>query len=125
MPRKKKHQKRICKLCERVTLAYAGGTSNLFNHLEAKHPVAYTKAFLKECSMQKQTTLGTFSTACSRANRITTLIAKCVARDSETLTLLFAGLNFKLKGRIDYPDIRLFGHPDIWVEKSNNHCSPI
>ena len=56
------------------------------NHLEAKHPVAYTKAVLKECSMQKQTTLGTFATACppARANRITTLTAKCVARDSDT-----------------------------------------
>ena len=36
----KKHRKAICKLCEGVTLAHAGGTSNLFNHLEAKHPVA-------------------------------------------------------------------------------------
>ena len=82
----KKHKKAICKLCEGVTLAYAGGTSNLFNHLEAKHPVAYTKAVPKECSRQKQTTLGTFATACppARANRITTLIAECVARDSDT-----------------------------------------
>ena len=82
----RKHKKAICKLCEGVTLAYAGGTSNLFNHLEAKHPVAYTKAVPKECSRQKQTTLGTFATACppARANRITTLIAECVARDSDT-----------------------------------------
>ena len=53
---KKKHKEAICKLCEGVTLAYAGGTSNLFNHLEAKHPVAHTKAVPKECSTQKQTT---------------------------------------------------------------------
>ena len=83
-----KHKKAICKLCEGVTLAYAGGTSNLFidNHLEAKHPVAYTKAVPKECSTQKQTTLETFATACppARANRITTLTAKCVARDFDT-----------------------------------------
>ena len=79
----KKHKKAICKLCEGVTLAYAGGTSNLFNHLEAKHPVAHTKSVPRECSTQKQTTLGTFATACppARANRITTLIAEFVARD--------------------------------------------
>ena len=82
----KKHKKAICKLCEGVTLAYAGGTSNLFNHLEAKHPVAHTKAVpTQECSTQKQTTLGTFATAFppARANRITMLIAECVARDSD------------------------------------------
>ena len=81
----KKHKKVICKLYEGVTLAYAGGTRYLFNHLEAKHPVAYTKAVPKECSTQKQTTLGTFATACpsARANRITTLIAECVTRDSD------------------------------------------
>ena len=78
----KKHKKAICKLCERVTLAYAGGTNNLFNQLEAKHLVAYTKAISKECSMQKKTTLGMFATTCppAVANRI---IAECVARDSD------------------------------------------
>ena len=54
-----KHKKAICKLCEGVTLiAYAGGTTYLFNHLEAKHPVVHTKAVAKECSTQKQATLG-------------------------------------------------------------------
>ena len=74
----KKPKKAICKLCEGVTLAYAGGTSNLFNHLEAKHPIAYTNAVLKECSTQKQTTLGTLATACppAQANRITRLITR-------------------------------------------------
>ena len=78
----KKHKKAICKFCEGVTLAYAGGTSNLFNHLEAKHPVAHTKAVPRECPTQKQTTLGTFATACppAQANRITTLIAVCGKR---------------------------------------------
>jgi len=40
----KKFKAAICKLCEGVSLAYGGGTSNLLNHLEAKHPVAYKKA---------------------------------------------------------------------------------
>ena len=81
--KKKKHKKAICKLCEGVILAHAGGMSNLFNHLKAKHPVAHTKAVPRECSTQKQTTLGMFATACppARANRITTLITKFVARD--------------------------------------------
>ena len=81
----KKHQKAIYKLCEGVTLAYVGGTSNLFNHLKAKHHVAYMNAVPKECSTQKQTTLGMFATTCppARANRITTLIAECAARDSD------------------------------------------
>ena len=34
----KKIKKAICKLCDDVSLAYAGGTTNLRNHLEAKHP---------------------------------------------------------------------------------------
>ena len=58
----KKHKKAICKLCEGAILAYAGGMSNLFNHLEAKHPVAHTKVVPRECSTQKQSTLGTFAT---------------------------------------------------------------
>ena len=66
-----------------MTLEYAGGTSNLFNHLEAKHPIAHMKAVPRVCSMQKQTTLGTFATARppARANRITMLISEFVARD--------------------------------------------
>ena len=99
----KKHKKAICKLCEGVTLAYAGGKSNLFNHLEAKHPVAYMKAVPKECSTQKQTTLGTFATACppAQANRITMLIAECVTRDSDATVC--TSLNLKA-----VPIIRIF-----------------
>ena len=84
----KKHKKAICKLCERVTLAYAGRTSNLFNHLEARHPVAHMKAVPRECSTQKQTTLGTFATACppAQVNRITTLITEFAARDSHPIS---------------------------------------
>ena len=109
----------ICKLCEGVTLAYAGRTSNLFNDLEAKHSVTHTKVVPKECSTQKQTTLGTFTTACPPA-RANMLITECVTRDSDAR--LFARL--KLKGSTDYSDIRLLGHADIWIDKSNMCCSP-
>ena len=83
----------------------------MFNYLKAKHPVAHTKAVLKECSTQKQTTLGTFATTCppAQANRITTLITKSIARDSDAT---IPRLNFKLKGGTNYLDICLLGHPD-------------
>ena len=86
----KKHKNVICKLCEGVILAYAGGTSNLFNYLKAKHPITHTKAVPKECSTQKQTTLGMFVTACppARANRITMLIAEFVARDLRPVSIV-------------------------------------
>ena len=59
------------------------GMSNLFNHLEAKHPVTHTKAVPRECPMQKQTTLGMFTTACppAQVNKIAMLLAEFVARD--------------------------------------------
>jgi len=38
--------------------------------------------------------------------------------------LPFAHVNFKLKGGTDYLDIRLLGHPDIRIDKSNIRCSP-
>ena len=88
----------------------------MFNDLEAKHPVAHTKAVPKECSTKKQTTLGTFTTACppARANK---LIAECVTRDSDARPFAH------LRGT-DYPDIRLLGHADIRIDKSNIRCSP-
>ena len=33
----KKIRKTSCKLCDGLLLAYSGGTSNLHNHLKAKH----------------------------------------------------------------------------------------
>ena len=40
--KKYSNKKVIFKLCEGVTLAYAGGASNMSNHLETKHPVTLT-----------------------------------------------------------------------------------
>ena len=75
----KKFKKAICKLCEGVSLLSGGGTGNLFNHLEAKHPVAQKKAVPGEtCAPQRQATLSAFTKTCppARANTITTLIAE-------------------------------------------------
>ena len=98
--------------CEGVTLAYAGGTSNLFNYLKAKHPITYTKAVLKECSTQKQTTLGTFATACppARANRITTLNAEFVARDLRP-TSTVDGKGFQQLLRFVEPGYKISSRP--------------
>ena len=80
----KKLKKAVCKLCDGVSLAYGGGTSNLLNHHEAKHPVAYKKAVPGDsCTTRKQATLSAFIKTCppARANTNTTLIAEFVARD--------------------------------------------
>jgi len=54
----KKFKAAIRKLYEGVSLVYGGRTSNLLNHLEAKHPVAYKKAVAGEtCAPQRQATL--------------------------------------------------------------------
>lgn len=39
----KKIKYAVCSICGDTTLTYAGGTSNLIHHLEAKHPSEYSK----------------------------------------------------------------------------------
>ena len=56
--------------------------------------------------------------------RIESLRYKSPSVSQVTLMLLFARLNFKLKGGTDSLDICLLGHLDIWIDKSNIHCSP-
>ena len=53
-------KKVICKLCDGLKLAYGGGTSNLMNHLEAKHRVEYNKTVPSETEKKKQATLFAF-----------------------------------------------------------------
>ena len=80
-----KVKKAVYKLCEGLTLAYAGGSSNLLSHLEVKHPIDYAKTGRGESSTtMKQSTLSSFRTkVCppDRANTITTLITEFVCRD--------------------------------------------
>ena len=92
----KKFKKAICKLCEGVSLAYGGGTGNLLNHLEAKHPVVYKKAVPGEtCAPQRQATLSTFRKTCPPA-------------------------------RVNHYsfNIRSLRHPDIRIHKTKIRCSP-
>ena len=88
----KKFKKAICKLCEGVSLAYGGGTSNLLNHLKAKHPVAY-KFPGETYAPQRQATLSAFTKTChpAWANTITTMIVEFIARDlRQTSTIVLS-----------------------------------
>ena len=48
-----------CKLCDGVNLAYVGGTTNLHNHLESKHPSSVAESSGKE-SDKKQLMLSDY-----------------------------------------------------------------
>ena len=61
----KKMKKAVCKLCEDVKLAYAGGTSNLINHLQGKHVEIHKRVFVESSSsklskFKNQTTMLSF-----------------------------------------------------------------
>ena len=78
----KKIKKASCKLCNGVHLAYAGGTTNLHNHLEAKHP-----SYLEKDEEKKQLTLPGFKNCPpARSNKITMLVAEFVARDMRPIS---------------------------------------
>ena len=72
-----------CKICPDTALTYAGGTSNLMHHLEAKHPNKYCKAKSEESDESdkpmEQTSLPVCSSVkkCSstRSKEINTAIA--------------------------------------------------
>ena len=85
----KQVKKVLCKLCDQV-LADGGGTTNLTNHLQAKHPEQYKQ--LTDSSSSKQTTLtgsGMFrKCSAQHASAITDLIAEFVARDLHPLSLV-------------------------------------
>ena len=89
-------KKAVCTLCD-GQLVYTGGTTNLLNHLETKHPVTY-KAATGEASgtKSKQKTLSFPSKLClpDRANGITNRIAEFVARDLRPFATV-DGVDFK------------------------------
>ena len=57
----KKTQESDMQVVRENDISISRRTNNLFNHLEAKHPIAHTKAVPREYSTQKQTTLGVFA----------------------------------------------------------------
>jgi len=77
-------QKGTCKLCDNVFLAYAGGTTNLNNNLEAKHPSEIKK---KDKDTHKQMLIPV-AKKCSpaRSSKITSLIAEFILRDMRPIS---------------------------------------
>jgi len=65
-------KKATCTLCEGVSLAYSGGTTNLCSHLEAKHPF---KVKDDDARQGKQLSLPVAKNCPpTRSSKITTLI---------------------------------------------------
>jgi len=80
----KKIKKATCTLCEGVSLAYSGGTTNLQSHLEAKHP---SKIKDDDGCQRKQLSLPVAKNCPPiRSSKITTLIAEFVARDMRPIS---------------------------------------
>ena len=74
----KKIKKAACKLCDGVNLAYAGGTTNLHNHLESKHPSSVANSG-KEGG-KKQLTLSDYKKfPPERAKNVTVRVAEYIA----------------------------------------------
>ena len=76
----KKIKKAACMLCDGVNLAYAGGTTNLHNHLESKHPSSVADSG-KEAG-KKHLTLSDYKKCPpERAKNVTVRVAEYIARD--------------------------------------------
>jgi hypothetical protein len=77
-----------CKLCDQQ-LADGGGTTNLSNHLQSKHPEEHKRIATSNTTTTKQDTLTRMFPKCSvqRASTITDLIAEFVAKDMRPLNV--------------------------------------
>lgn len=76
-----------CQLCSKI-LAFHGGTSNLREHLLAKHPLMYSSSKDQSQAKSKQPSVLSFmGRRCDneRANKITELIAQMICRDLRPL----------------------------------------
>ena len=85
-----------CKLCEQV-LADGGGTTNLLNHLQAKHPEEFKRcSFEGRQSTSKQSSISNIFRNCSaqHAAAITDKVADFVAMDLHPLSIV-DGRGFK------------------------------
>ena len=103
-------------LFDGLRLTYGGGTTNLPNSLEAKHPVSYKKAVPGEATVQKkQTTLGVFQAkTCppARANTITTLVAEFVSRYLRLVSTVDGKGFQQLLGYME-PGYKIPSHPHV------------
>ena len=79
------------KLCDGVNLAYAGGTTNLHNHLESKHPSSVVESSGKEAA-KKQLMLSDYKKCPpERAKNITVHVAEYIARDLRPISTVDGG----------------------------------
>ena len=87
----RKTKKAICSLCDGLQLTYTGGTTNLLNHLESKHPIAHkTAAGDSDSGTKKQATMFSFHRVkccpLERDSAITNRIAEFIARDLKPIS---------------------------------------
>ena len=83
----KKIKKARCKLCKNTQLAYKGSTTNMINHIQAKHHSAYQESFpssqsSSSSSTKRQATLSLVTNKCSPAHskEIDELVSDFVTR---------------------------------------------
>ena len=89
-----------CKLCDQL-LSDGGGTTNLMNHLQAKHPEEHKRikssASAPCSSLQTTLTRGPFrKCSAQHSSTITDQLVKFVARDLHPLSVV-EGKGFKVK----------------------------
>ena len=91
----KKIKNARCKLCKNTQLAYKGSTTNMINHIQAKHHSAYQESFpssqsSSSSSTKRQATLSLVTKKCSPAHSkdIDELVSDFVARDLRPIAIV-------------------------------------
>ena len=105
-----------CKLCDQL-LSDGGGTTNLMNHLQAKHPEEHKRikpSTSEPCSLKQATFTRGMLRKCSaqRSSAITDLLVEFVARDLRPLSVV-EGKGFKKLVEYLEPFYRLSSHTHI------------
>ena len=105
----KRVKKAVCLLCNGLQLTYTGGTTNLLNHLQFKHPTVGESS----SSAKQQLTLRSFqSKHCSpdRANDITRKIPEFIVRDLLRPIATVKGSGFKQLRNFMEPGYKVPSH---------------
>ena len=72
-------------------MAYAGGTTNLHNHLESKHPSSVAESSGKEAGKKQLTLSDCKKCPPERAKNITAYVAEYIARDLCPISIIDGG----------------------------------
>ena len=87
----KKVKEARCKLCKDTQLAYKGSTTNMINHIQAKHRSAYQESFQSTSSSStRQATLSLVNKKCSPAHskEIDELVSDFIAKDLRPIAIV-------------------------------------